>query len=188
MIALARRRAVGVDEHPTAWLGVGCVGFAFRHPTADSRKTQAGCGLARKKKRRVLAEQTRRPSTGCRISEPRHFCATFNQGNTEMTDTPLIRMCGLFENTSKDGNTYFVGVAGGIKILVLRNKNAADGEPGWNLCFAARAEKAVTASEPAAAGCRSKARSPRPTTRSRPDPGKSRVGPMLNDELPPWLG
>ena len=78
-----------------------------------------------------------------------------------MTDTQLIRMCGLFENTSKDGNTYFVGVAGGVKILILRNKNAGEGEPGWNLCFTARPDKPATARAEVAAAPIPRKRRPR---------------------------
>ena len=37
-----------------------------------------------------------------------------------MTDRlPLIKICGLYQNNSKSGRTYFVGVCGGVKYLLL---------------------------------------------------------------------
>jgi hypothetical protein len=98
-----------------------------------------------------------------------------------MEPSVLIRFCGLFENTSKDGSPYFVGVAGGVKVLVLRNKNAAEGEPGWNLCFTARPEKS-NASAPARVQLR--ARTKRPPIVASADPARPRTDPDLNDALP----
>ena len=48
---------------------------------------------------------------------------------------PLVKLTGLYENQSKrSGETYFTGYLGAVKVVVLRNKNAEPGKPGWNLC------------------------------------------------------
>ena len=63
-----------------------------------------------------------------------------------MTDqTPLIKLTGMYENVSKTGQVYFVGVAGGIKLILLKNTRAAKNEPGWNLCIAPRSGKQTAA-------------------------------------------
>jgi hypothetical protein len=38
-------------------------------------------------------------------------------------DSPLLHICGLWENESKAGDTYFTGNWGGIKVLIFRNRN-----------------------------------------------------------------
>jgi hypothetical protein len=96
------------------------------------------------------------------------------------TDTPLIRWAGLYEHTSKAGGQYFVGYLGGLKLVLLKNKHAAEGEPGWNLCVTARPEKATQAPAPKPAP--EPAAAPRPA----PRPKAPAVDPDLNDE--PWLG
>jgi hypothetical protein len=68
-----------------------------------------------------------------------------------MNDAPLIRWVGVFENVSKTGQQYFVGYAGGLKLVLQRNSKAGEGEPGWNLCVTARPEKSgTTIAKPAA--------------------------------------
>jgi hypothetical protein len=37
----------------------------------------------------------------------------FGRGEDRMNDAPLIRMCGMYENVSKDGSTYYAGYLGG---------------------------------------------------------------------------
>ncbi len=59
-----------------------------------------------------------------------------------MNDAPLIKFCGLFENVSRSGSKYFVGVSGGIKLLLLENKKrAGDSDPGWHLFITERGER-----------------------------------------------
>ena len=55
-----------------------------------------------------------------------------------MTEPPMIKICGLYQNRSKSGRTYFVGVCGGVKYLLLENTQAEDGQPGWNLLLTPR--------------------------------------------------
>lgn len=56
--------------------------------------------------------------------------------------TPLIRLTGLYENKSrKDGSTYFSGVLGGVKVLMLKDNKAAEGAPQWTLFVTERAPK-----------------------------------------------
>jgi hypothetical protein len=48
---------------------------------------------------------------------------------------PLVKLTGLYENVSKKtGDTYFAGFLGNAKVMVLRDKNAEPGKPGWSLC------------------------------------------------------
>jgi hypothetical protein len=92
-----------------------------------------------------------------------------------VTDSsPLIRLTSMFEKTSKDGTTYYVGVAGGVKLLLLKNKHAGENEPGWNLCVTARPEKTAQ-----------QARAPW----SAPPPPRPQgpVDPDLDDDVP-FLG
>ena len=47
---------------------------------------------------------------------------------------PLVKLTGLYENQSKrTGDTYFAGFLGNAKVMVLRDKNAEPGKPGWSL-------------------------------------------------------
>ena len=39
------------------------------------------------------------------------------------------------------GQQYFVGYLGAAKVLVLKDKHAAEGQPGWALMVAPRPEK-----------------------------------------------
>jgi len=52
-----------------------------------------------------------------------------------MNDAPLIRMCGMYENVSKDGSTYYAGYLGGVKLLLLKNKKTGEGEAPWTLLW-----------------------------------------------------
>ena len=48
-----------------------------------------------------------------------------------MTEQTLVKLTGLYENQSKAGQTYFVGYLGASKVLVLKDKHATEGQPGW---------------------------------------------------------
>lgn len=66
---------------------------------------------------------------------------------TTATGSPLVKLTGLYENKSaKTGDPYFVGYLGAAKVLLLRDKKAAEGQPGWSLFITPRPEK----KEPAA--------------------------------------
>ncbi|MBF0141446.1 MAG: hypothetical protein HQL74_14345 [Magnetococcales bacterium] len=48
---------------------------------------------------------------------------------------PLVKLTGLYEKQSKKiGETYLFSYLGGAKVLILKDKNAAPGKPGWSLC------------------------------------------------------
>ncbi|HOT83358.1 MAG TPA: hypothetical protein PLQ12_08660 [Candidatus Defluviicoccus seviourii] len=54
----------------------------------------------------------------------------------------LIRLCGLWKNRSqKTGEVYYAGVLGGAKVLLLRDKKAAEGAPQWALMISERPAK-----------------------------------------------
>jgi hypothetical protein len=71
--------------------------------------------------------------------------------------------------------TYFGGVLGGCKILLFKDKNPAEGAPGWSLMIAPRPEKPATA-QPS---------SPQPRN-TQPRAKGPVVDPDLDDS--PWLG
>ncbi len=56
----------------------------------------------------------------------------------------LIKLAGLYENESKAGNRYFVGLLNsGAKLVMLANKDRkADNEPHWHLFLSAREKPA----------------------------------------------
>jgi hypothetical protein len=61
---------------------------------------------------------------------------------TSTTNGPLVKLAGLYENRSqKTGDPYFVGYMGGVKVLLLRDKKAAEGQPGWALFVSQRPER-----------------------------------------------
>ena len=53
----------------------------------------------------------------------------------------LIRLTGLWENTNRQGETYFAGALGGAKSLLLKNKRAEGSDPGWTLMIAKRPDR-----------------------------------------------
>lgn len=51
----------------------------------------------------------------------------------------LIKLTGLYENVGKTtGQTYFVGLLGNAKVLLLKDKFATEGQPGWALVVTPR--------------------------------------------------
>ena len=59
--------------------------------------------------------------------------------SSAVTDqTPLVKLTGLYENVSKDGRTYYSGLLGVSKILLLKDRNQVEGKPGWSLMVAPR--------------------------------------------------
>src|SRR5262250_565925 len=55
---------------------------------------------------------------------------------------PLLKAAGLWEHVSSKGNRYFVGRLGGVKVLILENRDRqADNEPSHHLFFAEPAER-----------------------------------------------
>lgn len=56
----------------------------------------------------------------------------------------MLNITGLWENTSKAGETYYSGNLGNVKILVYKNNKKEPGskQPDWNLCIAEKEKKA----------------------------------------------
>lgn len=53
----------------------------------------------------------------------------------------MVKLTGLYENRSEKGNTYFVGYMGGVKVLMLKDARAKEGDPQWTLFIAERPDK-----------------------------------------------
>src|SRR5262249_47850359 len=68
-----------------------------------------------------------------------------------MQQDTLVPLCRLYENTSKTtGRKYFVGnLSFTAKLLLLENKDAREGEPGWTLFVVEREPRPQEAGEPA---------------------------------------
>lgn len=74
-----------------------------------------------------------------------------------MNGSPLLRATGLWLRTSARGGEYLVGRLGGLKVLVLANRDkVADDDPTHVLYFAEPAERPAEAARNA-------------TTRRNPD-------------------
>jgi hypothetical protein len=49
---------------------------------------------------------------------------------------PKLKAFGLWQKTSTAGNTYFMRRFGGVRVLVLSNRDRGEeGEPDWNVFF-----------------------------------------------------
>jgi hypothetical protein len=66
-----------------------------------------------------------------------------------MTGAPMLQAAKLWEKTSAKGNVYLIGRLGGMRILILRNRDAgSDGEPDWHLFFTDGAPRAAPETSP----------------------------------------
>ena len=93
----------------------------------------------------------------------------------------LVPLAGLYENTSKNGNRYFSGYLGKARVVMLEDKNAKEGEPGWTLFVQERPQKPQEARQGATAGraavdatanaARSSAAKAKAKARTAPPPG-----------------
>lgn len=55
---------------------------------------------------------------------------------------PLVPLAGLYENTSaRTGAVYYVGYLGKAKLVMLKARDAKEGEPTWMLFVQERAPK-----------------------------------------------
>jgi hypothetical protein len=64
---------------------------------------------------------------------------------------PMLKAAGLWRKTSSKGNQYFVGRLGGVKILILENRDAGkDKEPDLHLFFVEVENKAAAPAQPQA--------------------------------------
>ena len=63
--------------------------------------------------------------------------------NTRRDSGPLVPLAGLYENVSgRTGATYFMGYLGKAKLVMLKARDAKEGEPGWTLYVQERPPKA----------------------------------------------
>jgi hypothetical protein len=95
----------------------------------------------------------------------------------------MFQAARLWEKTSAAGNSYLIGRLGGVRVLILRNRDAGtEGEPDWHLFFADRVPRATEASpQPASAQPRQRSayrRQQRSETASPSDPRP------FDDEIP----
>jgi len=61
---------------------------------------------------------------------------------------PLVPLAGLYENTSaRTGAVYFVGYLGKAKLVMLKARDAKEGEPAWTLYVQERQPKPAGSSE-----------------------------------------
>jgi hypothetical protein len=95
-------------------------------------------------------------------------------------ESPLIKVCPVYENVSKDGSTYYAAYLGGAKLLVLRNKRAAEGEAPWTLFVCARPERKPQQEAPPEPEAKPAAKYPQHRS-AEPRP---RVHPEFDDEIP----
>lgn len=97
-----------------------------------------------------------------------------------MTGAPMLQAAKLWEKTSAKGNTYLIGRLGGVRILILRNRDAGtEGEPDWHLFFADGQRAAEASPQPA----QPRRQRPAYTRRSEPPPAPYDPRPF-NDEIP----
>jgi len=62
----------------------------------------------------------------------------------EDRQSPLLHICGLWENVSKAGDTYFTGNWGNIKVLIFRIKNPkGESSPTHTMNFQAQKRERV---------------------------------------------
>jgi hypothetical protein len=101
-----------------------------------------------------------------------------------MTGAPMLQAAKLWEKTSAKGNTYLIGRLGGVRVLILRNRDAgAEGEPDWHLFFADGAQRAAeeSAGPPSAQPPRRAAHRPHQRQAALPSDNDPRP---FDDEIP----
>ena len=99
-----------------------------------------------------------------------------------MTGAPMLQAAKLWEKTSAKGNTYLIGRLGGVRVLILRNRDAGtDGEPDWHLFFADGSQRAEASPQPAS----TQPRRQRSAYTRRSEPPSAPYDPRpFNDEIP----
>lgn len=85
-----------------------------------------------------------------------------------MTGAPMLKAAALWEKTSSAGSRYFVGRWGGVKILILENRDRGEGDPTHHLFITEAAEKPRSGAQEARDGAADKSASPRRYTHQRP--------------------
>jgi hypothetical protein len=78
-----------------------------------------------------------------------------------MTGAPMLKATGLWEKTSAAGNTYLTGRLGGVKVLILENRDRnGDSEPSHHLFFVDGSKPAETRNAAPARSAYSSRRTP----------------------------
>ena len=94
----------------------------------------------------------------------------------------MLRAAKLWEKTARGGNTYLIGRLGGVRVLVMRNRDAGgEGEPDWHLFFADGSDKPRQASVEPGKPASSTRTYQRPATRAAGGPDQA--GAMPDDPL-----
>jgi hypothetical protein len=64
------------------------------------------------------------------------------------SSSPMLKAAGLWAKTSAKGGQYFAGRLGGVKVLILENRDRkTDADPSHNLFFVESAPKPANASD-----------------------------------------
>jgi hypothetical protein len=83
-----------------------------------------------------------------------------------MTGAPLLRATGLWKRTSAKGVDYYVGRFGGVRVVILENRDRqADTEPSHFLFFAKASQTGGGAAQRRAEVSPARRRSPNPLPR-----------------------
>lgn len=97
----------------------------------------------------------------------------------------MIKLTGLFENTSKAGNKYFVGVLGGAKLVMLENKRREnDNDPHWTLFVTEQPERKQTGQAKRQTPQQRADDAQRPVAAATPPAGTTDSDTPFNDPLP----
>jgi hypothetical protein len=98
--------------------------------------------------------------------------------------TPMLKAGGLWAKTSAKGGRYLTGRLGGVKVLILENRDRQnDNDPSHILYFIEGAERRQGAQE-RGGGQRTPQTSPRP---SQPQRSGSQTHAIAeDDDVPPW--
>jgi hypothetical protein len=100
----------------------------------------------------------------------------------------LLKACGLWERTSAKGNTYLVGRWGGVKILVMPNRDRqGDNEPSHHLLIAEAPDRAPQVRQKAEDTQKPPAPPSRRGRRQRPPAATGQAdGQPFHDDDVPW--
>ena len=109
-----------------------------------------------------------------------------------MSGEPMLKAAGLWAKTSNSGKRYLTGRLGGVKVLILENRDRrGDNDPTHNLFFVEAPDKRQAGTDRAAATpapvVRQQASGPRQPARRQQQPAGPEppsAGELADD--PPW--
>ena len=97
--------------------------------------------------------------------------------------SPMLRAAGLWRKTSAAGNEYFAGRLGGVKIIILVNRDRGEDESQpTHYLFFADGEKRPEGQRAAASGP-ARARAPYPSRPAGRGPVRPDIVPMPDDDI-----